>query len=287
MGKAELEKERLNKTCTGEAQTKELTEKKPCALFFDVDGTLMDEHGVVPESAKKAIHTARQRGNLIFINSGRPHQLAKWILREVEADGLLCGCGTNLWRGDTELYRFVLPQELVQNICADCRKYRLDVFLEGPAGTMFDPENRLPDAKSSIAFIGAQDGLAPYAFGDPAFLVSKFCLLTDKHSELTPFMKKYADAIQFIDRGGGFYECVPNGHTKGTAIEKMAALCGIAQENTYGFGDSTNDLEMLKAVRHPVIMGVHDKALEPYAEFITKPLEEDGIAFAMQHYGLI
>ena len=33
----------------------------------------------------------------------------------------------------------------------------------------------------------------------------------------------------------------------------------------------------------PFIEGV----LEPYAEFVTKTVEEDGIAFAMKHYGLI
>ena len=32
-------------------------------------------------------------------------------------------------------------------------------------------------------------------------------------------------------------------------------------------------------------MGVHSNVLEPYAEFVTKTVEEDGIAFAMKHYG--
>ena len=31
----------------------------------------------------------------------------------------------------------------------------------------------------------------------------------------------------------------------------------------------------------------HDPVLDPYAEFVTKTVEEDGIAFAMEHYGLI
>jgi len=34
-------------------------------------------------------------------------------------------------------------------------------------------------------------------------------------------------------------------------------------------------------------MGRHDKELEPYASFITKTVEEDGIAFAMKKFGLI
>lgn len=35
------------------------------------------------------------------------------------------------------------------------------------------------------------------------------------------------------------------------------------------------------------LQGNHDPVLDPYAEFVTKTVEEDGIAFAMEHYGLI
>ena len=35
-------------------------------------------------------------------------------------------------------------------------------------------------------------------------------------------------------------------------------------------------------------MGRHDSVLDPYAEFVTrKTVENDGIAYAMKHYGLI
>ena len=269
----------------GKMNEKEQNERN--ALFFDVDGTLMDADGNVPESAKEALHRTRARGNLVFINSGRPYKLARWILREVEADGLLCGCGTNLWYGEKEIYRYILPPSLLCGIREDCRRFHLDVFLEGPEGTAFDPENRLPHSRETEAFTRAQDGIAAYAYDDPAFEVSKFCLLTDEKSELLPFQKKYAAQLDFIDRGGGFYECVPKEHSKGAAVEKITEVCGIQPENTYGFGDSTNDIAMFCAVRHPVIMGVHDRELRPYGEFVTKPLEEDGIAVALRHYGLI
>ena len=42
------------------------------ALFFDVDGTLFSEtRRMVPESAKRALRLTREKGNLVFINSGR------------------------------------------------------------------------------------------------------------------------------------------------------------------------------------------------------------------------
>ena len=90
-----------------------------------------------------------------------------------------------------------------------------------------------------------------------------------------------------IDRGEGFYECVPEGFTKATAIDVVLENYGLTLEDAYVFGDSSNDLAMFQFVEHAVAMGNHDPVLDPYAEFVTKTVEEDGIAFAMEHYGLI
>ena len=49
----------------------------------------------------------------------------------------------------------------------------------------------------------------------------------------------------------------------------------------------SNDLDMIKVAGHGVIMGHHDPVLEPYAEYITDTVENDGLYKAMEHYGLI
>ena len=42
------------------------------ALFFDVDGTLIDEQTkIVPESTLRALKQAEKNGHLVFINTGR------------------------------------------------------------------------------------------------------------------------------------------------------------------------------------------------------------------------
>ena len=60
------------------------------ALFFDVDGTLFSEtRRMVPESAKRALRLTREKGNLVFINSGRVFSNLGPIMELVEADGHL------------------------------------------------------------------------------------------------------------------------------------------------------------------------------------------------------
>ena len=93
--------------------------------------------------------------------------------------------------------------------------------------------------------------------------------------------------IEVIDRGNDFYECVPAGFTKATAIAWVLKHHGIEKTNAYVFGDSSNDLTMFEYAENAVLMGRHDKVLEPYATFVTKSVEEDGIAWAMQELGLV
>ena len=88
-------------------------------------------------------------------------------------------------------------------------------------------------------------------------------------------------------RGGGAYEYYPEGAFQGTACEQVLKLLGIPKERAYVFGDSSNDLDMFRFADHAVAMGKHAEVLEPYTEFVTKTVEEDGLAYAMKHYGLI
>ena len=49
------------------------------ALFFDVDGTLIDEQTkIVPESTLRALKQARENGHLVFIQV--VHLVIHWIL---------------------------------------------------------------------------------------------------------------------------------------------------------------------------------------------------------------
>ena len=257
------------------------------ALFFDVDGTLMGYGGYVPESAKDAIRQVRERGALVFINSGRIHQLAKYIENYVEADGLLCGCGTDLYLGQQNLYRFLVDADVLREIEDECLKDQADLVLEGPEGVAVAPWCRISETLSVMEFIERQDAVWRGDFYDPAYAVNKFCLQYDSRTDIASFVQCAGKHFDIIDRGHGFYECVPLGHGKAFAIKKIMELCDIDLDDVYAFGDSTNDLDMIKLAKHAVVMGQHDRELEPYAEFITTDLEDDGIANAMRHYDLI
>ena len=66
--------------------------------FFDIDGTLTSElDGSVLPSTKNAIKKARNNGHIMFINTGRCMQNVEKRFLEIGFDGIISGCGTNIY----------------------------------------------------------------------------------------------------------------------------------------------------------------------------------------------
>ena len=67
----------------------------------------------------------------------------------------------------------------------------------------------------------------------------------------------------------------------------MSEHLNISMDNTWAFGDSSNDLSMFQYAVNCIAMGDHSPVLEPYISFVTKTVEDDGIAYAMKELGII
>lgn len=255
------------------------------ALFFDVDGTLLDRNGHIPESTVQALKRTRECGNLIFINSGRIRPLARFVENFVRFDGFLCGCGTEIIVGETCIYRYEISKETVSAIREDCVHFDMDLLLEGTEGIWISPELRNEHVRHVARNVRQQGGEVPPACRGN-FPVSKFCMQRADSGRCPELEKKYGEAFHMMFERG-FYECVPRGHDKAHAIQRTLEYLNIPPEDAYAFGDGLNDLEALRIVPHAVVMGEHAKELEPYAELITKRLEDGGIAYALDHLRLL
>ena len=123
--------------------------------------------------------------------------------------------------------------------------------------------------------------------GDESYDYDKFCCITDENSDKEGFFGNLQADFDIIDRGNNFWECVPKGHSKATAIAAVLKEYGLSLEDAYVFGDSTNDLPMFAYAKNRVLMGKHDRELEVFDSFLTRNVEEDGIAWALKQLGLI
>ena len=87
-------------------------------LFFDIDGTLVDDDGSIPASTIQAIASAQKAGHLTFINTGRTWGNVDPELRAIGFDGFICGCGTEIiYRNQVLFHQQVKPE-----LCASIRE---------------------------------------------------------------------------------------------------------------------------------------------------------------------
>ena len=260
------------------------------ALFFDIDGTLVSEiTGLMPNSARMALSETRKKGNLVFINSGRTLGGMKPVFPVIgeEADGYLCGCGTYLQIHGQVIHSRSIPHERGAAIKRAIVEYGLDGVLEGVESCYFQKgDSRMPLIRSLKEHV-RQAGGSPLTWEDDCYEFDKFCVCADEYSDREGFFAFLKPDIQVIDRGGDFYECVPAGCSKATAIDMVLNRLAIPKSDAYVFGDSSNDLACFQYAENAVLMGKHDAVLEQYATFMTKTVEEDGIEYAMKNLGLL
>ena len=263
---------------------------KPKMIFFDIDGTLIDaETGTVPDSARCALRRAQEKGNLLFVNTGRTICNIDDQIRGLGFDGYVCGCGTWVELRGKKLYAFEIGHEECVQIVRALRQMQISVFFEGSRGIYFDPNpsvhfellERLWDEFS-------ESGLSAWADErDPSFAFDKFFTYLHPQSDVEGFRRLLAGRFEWIDRSGNMGEIVPIGHSKATGIDLLCRRLDIPLADCYALGDSTNDLPMLRHVPGSIAMGDCAPEILPFCAYHTSAVMEDGVYGALSHFGLL
>lgn len=75
--------------------------------------------------------------------------------------------------------------------------------------------------------------------------------------------------------------------SKAVGINDVMAHFGYTIENAMAFGDGLNDLEMIEHVGFGVAMGNAEEELKALADYVTLPIEQDGILAALKQLQVI
>jgi len=80
-----------------------------------------------------------------------------------------------------------------------------------------------------------------------------------------------------ISRSNQMVNILPDGANKGTALKKAAEIVGVSCREIAAFGDSLNDLPMLKVSGFPIAVGNAEKEVKEIAEYICKNGVGEGV----------
>lgn len=256
------------------------------AVFFDIDGTLWNEKMQIPASTIEAVRTLRENGSLAFICSGRSRaNIQTKELLDIGFDGIIAACGMHIeFQGD-KVYEQLLSQEQVTHVLKVLEQHNMQVELEGPEYIYVKEDAFLEDPY--VIHLRKELGeKVKNIVPDMFYEINKFSA-TLNGADLERVTADLGEAFTIINHGGGLVEIQPSGHTKATGIMRVCKLLGIDRADTYAFGDSANDLEMLSYVAHGIAMGNATKEAKQVAEYVTADIMADGIMLGLKHYGMI
>ncbi|MBQ9210505.1 MAG: HAD family phosphatase [Clostridia bacterium] len=259
-------------------------------MFFDIDGTLIDDHHQLPPTVIPALNRAKEKGCLLFINTGRTLCNMDARLAEIPLDGRITGCGARVTlRGRTlRAVEYDLATSL--RIRQALRSVQMPAVYECDTGMYFDPEGATWPAIEGFRAFSDRMGLTRIIReDDPEFRAVKMFVFSEEKKQVEEMLAALAEAgcpFEAIDRGGAGWEVVPAGCSKAAGIEILREELGVKLEDCYAFGDSNNDLSMLTHVPHSVAMGNAPKELQSRCWYVAPRPEENGIARALEHLGL-
>lgn len=258
-------------------------------IFFDIDGTLVDEKSqILPQSTADAIAELKRRGHVPVVNTGRPFTHIDPRVRALPFAGCVAAGGSEVRIGGKWLKKESVPMEVMPHLIDCVRKNGLQVAYEAEGGYYLDGENSAhhPEIDIQCAFM---DRIGNYirdvkeGITDP---VVKFCTFDMPGCDRASMVADAAPWFEYIDRRG-MAEFVLKGCSKALGMELILKELNCPKEETMAFGDSGNDIPMLKAAGIGVAMGNGVEEAKNAADFVTKSVMEDGIAYALKHFGLL
>lgn len=269
-------------------------------IFLDIDGTLTPAgSNTPPESAMKAIKAAQKNGHLIFLCTGRnPAMLAPVLALGFE--GAVAAAGGYVFWGDRVLYDCPMTPEQLETGMRLLKENGVFRTIEAKDATWGDED--LGDFLASAGegnselvrwrkALAEELNILPMSAydGRPVYKIVFMCT---EAKQLQPARDALEDAFKFVVQDVAAHHCL-NGELinrnfdKGRGVRIVAEACGIPLEDTIGFGDSMNDLEMIETVGTSVCMDNGSPNLKERSDIVCPAVDADGLAIAFSQLGLI
>lgn len=247
--------------------------------MLDVDGTLIPyEYDALPSPrVVTAIKKAKEIVKVVVV-TGRSYRATKRILESFEIH---------------EGYAVVDGGAYVIDLATE--KPIFEKFIEKSdlqlVKSVFEDEGVDFFVKDKKSFNGTRDHYDPYIKGQELKDVSM--IFTDElytlektegiiHKLATPtmtiFMSKHKDPHKYS------FNITHSEATKMHGIAEVEKLLGISKTEIIGVGDGYNDFPLLMGSGLKVAMGNAISELKDYADFVTEPVDKDGVAVVIEKY---
>jgi Cof subfamily protein (haloacid dehalogenase superfamily) len=279
-------------------------------IGIDVDGTLLDSDGHLPDANREAIDAAVAAGVHVALVTGRSYPFARPVAVSLPASISLIVSNGAVERGmdGSTLARRLLDRNVARRVLHAMRDYRDATALvfdrDADRQVVFETmdwdhpgrqkywsrnnshiaqsvplEDALTEDPIQVMFNGAVDLMRPLA----ELLRRDARVHVASEGEVLEYSVLMTE---YVHRDFTLVDVTSPEATKGHALAWRAGQMGLTRDEVMAIGDNFNDLEMLEFAGTPVLMGNAVEGLKNRGWQVTGHQNEAGVAQAIERFAL-
>ena len=267
-------------------------------LAIDIDGTLLDSSGRLPDANRRAIHAAATQGVEVVLATGRTFHHARPIAAQLGTALTLIvsnGALVKTSEGGTLASRLI-PRHLASDLIVATRPVRdgAAIIFDRPDARQYvyeridwsHPQRRryyernhvymtetspletaLSEAPVQVAFTGGVDEMRA---------------LADHVRDLPSARHLTLTLTEYENRDFSLFDVTAKNCSKGTTLANWVARREVRPAEVMAVGDNLNDQDMLEFAGYPVVMGNAVPELKRRGWPLTAGHDEHGLAQAIE-----
>jgi Cof subfamily protein (haloacid dehalogenase superfamily) len=270
-------------------------------LAIDIDGTLLDSRGKLPDAHRDALADAAALGIEIALVTGRSFHFTQPIVDLLALRlTLVCNNGAIVKDNTGEtMMRHLLSREAARQVLAGTRHFEdsVAIVFDRPdeRQIVFErmdwshPNRRGYYEKNKAYIAEAPSPLADMLVEDPIQVMfnGSVAPMRALAAELRamPIAGQFAVGLtEYERRDFSLLDVNGAGCSKGTTLARWTAARGLSAAEVMAVGDNLNDVEMLDFAGTAVVMGNATDALKARGYRLTDSNDKGGLATAIRRF---
>lgn len=257
-------------------------------VFFDVDGTtyIARENYICP-STIEAINTLHEKGILCVVCTGRSRNELLGINKDLISlpfDAYITSGGAEVYLANNQrIFRTLIDKrsaDKLRNI-ADSNADNIDVmFLDTNGSGIY---KRISECVQINLDWFNIDGLEIRNFDSDSLVQLSFCAHAEFHDEIVMQLND----VSYIVSSPYSIDVYPQNINKMSGIVALLDNLGLSLKQAMAFGDSENDVEMLREVKLGICMGNGSDDAKESCDYVCEDIHDDGIMLSLKKFGVI
>ena len=275
------------------------------AVFFDIDGTLVNDSKSVLKSTKEAIKIVKDQGVLVGVATGRGPFFVKELMEDLDLDFAVTYNGQYIFNKDRVLFASPIDKGSLRQIISYAKANQKEIAMgtrQAVVGSRIMSFGLSPLSQLASRFVPKfltrtisnsfnrmVSKAVPQKEEDLLDLINQpvyqvLMLMTPEESNQAA---TELDHLKFTRSNPFAADIINQGNSKLEGIRRVGKEYGFDLNQVMAFGDSDNDLEMLAGVGMSVAMGNGSSSVKEVAKHITTSNQEGGIHKALEYFGVL